>query len=110
MGTNARVLTAANFQMEVLNAAEPVLVDFWAPDCPPCRQITPLIEQLATENAGSAIVGKVDVNDYPQLATQYGVNSIPTLLFFKHGEAVQRIVGAGKPKSAIQSILDGLKA
>lgn len=110
MGANAKVLTAANFQAEVLNADEPVLVEFWAPDCPPCRQITPLIEQLAAEYAGSAVVGKVDINDHPQLAAQYSVTSIPTLLFFKHGEAVQRTVGAGKPKSAIQSILDGLKS
>jgi thioredoxin 1 len=109
MGANAKTLTTDNFQAEVLNAQEPVLVDFWAPICPPCRQIAPMIEQLAVENLGSASVGKVDVSDHPQLAVQYGITSIPTLLFFHEGQPVQKIVGTGKPKSAIQSILDELK-
>jgi thioredoxin 1 len=110
MGGNVRILTASNFDSEVLSAAGPVLVDFWSAACPPCRQIAPLIEQLASDNLGTAIVGKVDVYEHPRLAAQYGVGSVPTLLFFKAGQPVQRIVGAGRPKSALQSILDELKS
>ena len=69
--------TDSNFSNEVLEASEPVLVDFWAPWCGPCRQITPMIEELSSENVGSAKVGKVNIDDNPQIAQQYGVSSIP---------------------------------
>jgi thioredoxin 1 len=109
MGANVKEFTDGNFQTEVLSSSEPVLVDFWAPWCGPCRQIAPMIDQLAAENLGAVKVGKVNVDENPQLAVQYRVEAIPTLMFFKNGQPVQRIQGA-KPKSALQSILDEMKA
>ena len=76
-----------NFESEVLQANGPVLVDFWAPWCGPCRQIAPVIEQLAGENAGAIKIGKLNVDDAPNSAQSYGVSSIPTLMIFKDGEA-----------------------
>jgi thioredoxin 1 len=107
-GANVREITDTNFESEVLGATEPVLVDFWAPWCMPCRQIAPLIDQLADENAGSARVGKVNVDDSPQTAMKYGVQNIPTLIVFKNGQPVSRFVG-GKPKSQLQAALDEAK-
>lgn len=91
---NLTTLTDDNFKEEVLNADEPVLVDFWATWCGPCRQIAPIIEDLADEFAGRAKVGKLDVDDNPQIAQEYGVRSIPTLLFFEDGEVQEQLVGA----------------
>ncbi|GIW93486.1 MAG: thioredoxin [Pirellulaceae bacterium] len=99
--------TDANFSSEVLQSDVPVLVDFWAPWCGPCRQIAPTIEALAEENAGKVKVGKVNVDDNPQIAQQYGISSIPTLLFFKGGQVVQRFVGL-QPKSRLQETIDSL--
>ncbi len=98
-----------NFESEVLQSSEPVLVDFWAPWCGPCRQIAPLVEQLAGENAGSAKVLKLNVDDAPQSAQSYGVSSIPTLMVFKNGEVVDRFVGV-QPKTRLQDALDAAKA
>jgi thioredoxin 1 len=100
MAENANVttLTDDNFEDEVLNADEPVLVDFWATWCGPCRQIAPIIEDLADEFEGRAKVGKVDVDENPQVAQQYGVRSIPTLMFFKDGEMQEQLVGASGKK------------
>ena len=78
MAGNVREFTDSNFEAEVVKSAEPVLVDFWAPWCGPCRQLTPVIEQLATENAAGVKVGKLNIDDNPQAAQQYGVSSIPT--------------------------------
>ena len=108
MGANVKELTDANFQNEVLDSSEPVLVDFWAPWCGPCRQIAPMIDQLATENAGAVKIGKVNIDENPNLAMQYGVDAIPTLLFFKGGQPIQRVQGA-RPKSSLQTIIDELK-
>lgn len=91
---NITTLTDDNFKAEVLNADEPVLVDFWATWCGPCRQIAPIVEDLADEFAGRAKVGKLDVDENPQTAQEYGVRSIPTLLFFKDGEVQEQLVGA----------------
>lgn len=98
-----------NFETEVLQSSEPVLVDFWAPWCGPCRQIAPLVEQLAGENAGSAKVLKLNVDDAPRSAQNYGVSSIPTLMVFKNGEVVDRFVGV-QPKTRLQDAIDAAKA
>lgn len=95
---NVKTLTDDNFEDEVLNSEDPVLVDFWATWCGPCRQIAPIVEDLADEFEGRAKVGKVDVDENPQVAQQYGVRSIPTLLFFNDGEVQEQVVGASGKK------------
>ena len=99
----------SNFESEVINSSQPVLVDFWAPWCGPCRQIAPVIEQLAGENSGSIKVGKLNVDVAPGAAQSYGVSSIPTLMVFKNGEVVERFVGV-QPKARLQQALDAVKA
>ncbi|NQT11797.1 MAG: thioredoxin [Planctomycetes bacterium] len=102
---NVPELSESDFQTEVLEATEPVLVDFWAPWCGPCRMITPLVEELASENAGSLKVAKINIDDVPSIATKYGVSSIPTLMVFKDGEVIERFVGV-QPKNRLQSAID----
>ena len=97
-----------NFDAEVLQSSGPVLVDFWAPWCGPCRQIAPVIEQLAGENAGAIKIGKLNVDVAPNSAQSYGVSSIPTLMIFKHGEVVDRFVGV-QPKSKLQEAINAAK-
>jgi thioredoxin 1 len=97
-----------NFNAEVIESDKVVLVDFWAPWCGPCRQIAPVVEQLAGENAGSAKVVKVNVDDARESASSYGVSSIPTLMVFKSGEVVDRFVGV-QPKTRLQQALDAAK-
>ena len=101
-------LSDANFAQEVLQASQPVLVDFWAPWCGPCRQITPVIEQLADENEGSAKVLKVNIDENPQTAQDLNVMSIPTLIVFKDGQEARRFVGV-QSKSRLQDALDEVK-
>ncbi len=86
-------LTADNFENEVMKADIPVLVDFWAPWCGPCKMIAPIIDELASEQDGRVKIGKVNTDENAQLAGEYGVMSIPTLILFKNGEAVERLVG-----------------
>lgn len=104
---NVVTLTDDNFEEEVLNSDVPVLVDFWATWCGPCRQIAPIVEDLADEFEGRAKVGKVDVDENPQTAQQFGVRSIPTLLFFKNGEQQEQLVGASG-KKPLQDTLEEL--
>ena len=87
------VLTSDNFETEVIASDIPVLVDFWAPWCGPCKMLGPVISQIAEENEGKIKVGKVNVDDEEELAMQYGIQSIPTVLLFKGGVAVARTVG-----------------
>lgn len=90
----ALVITDANFEELVLNSKVPVLVDFWAEWCGPCRMVGPVVDELSKEYDGKAVVGKVDVDNNPKIATDYGIMSIPALLFFKDGKLVDKQVGA----------------
>jgi thioredoxin 1 len=97
--------TEATFATEVLQSDVPVLVDFWAEWCGPCRAIGPMLEQLATETAGQAKIVKVNVDEARGLASQFGVTSIPLLLFIKGGEVRDQVVGAGTPKDTLKAKL-----
>ena len=92
-----------NFQMEVLNSEKPVLMDFWAPWCGPCRMVSPILEEIAQERPDIKVV-KINVDEQPQLAAQFGIMSIPALMVVKEGKVVNQAVGA-RPKNAILSLL-----
>jgi thioredoxin 1 len=98
-------LSNANFQAEVIDSTVPVLVDFWAEWCGPCKAIGPLIEQLSEEVSGQAKVGKLNVDEARDLSVKYGVRSIPFLLFFKNGEVKDQIVGANVTKDQLKARL-----
>ena len=101
-------VTAANFEAEVLKSTTPVLIDFWAPWCGPCRMVAPSVEEMATQYAGKLKVGKLNVDDHPSVAQRYGITGIPALLFFEGGEVVDTVVGA-VPKSTLQKHVDGVR-
>jgi len=108
MAGNVIEFNDANFKTEVLQNTDPVLVDFWAPWCGPCRQIAPMVEQLAEEYQGSVKIGKLNIDDSPESPNSYGVSAIPTIMLFKGGQVVDRFVGV-QPKSRLQQALDAAK-
>jgi thioredoxin 1 len=100
-------ITDANFEELVMNADKPVVVDFWAEWCGPCRMIGPVIEEMATEYDGKAIIGKVNVDQNPGVSAKFGVRNIPTILFVKNGEIADKSVGA-VPKAQLTAKLDAI--
>ncbi len=102
---NILTLTSENFDQEVLKSPTPVLVDFWAEWCGPCKMVSPILDELATEYDGKVKIGKVNIDDHQGLATEYGIRAIPTLLLFKAGQVTDQIVGL-RSKRDFKSKLD----
>ncbi len=100
-------INESNFEELVVNSDKPVLLDFWATWCGPCRTIAPIIDELYSEYEGKAIIGKVDVDSNSAITAKYGIRNIPTLIFIKGGQAVDKLVGAAQ-KSAIKEKLDAI--
>lgn len=92
-GSNTLEFTEANFDAEVMSSDQPVLVDFWAPWCAPCRAVGPTVDAVADEHAGNAKVGKVNIDEHPAIAAKFGVQSIPTIIVVKNGEITDTFVG-----------------
>lgn len=98
-------LTDQNFEQEALNADKPVMIDFWAEWCGPCKTIAPVVDELSSDYEGKAVIAKVDVDNNPQIAAKFGIRNIPTILFLKNGEVVDKSVGAVS-KDVLQQKLD----
>ncbi len=107
MGDFSKNFNNDNFNSDVLESEKTVLVDFWAEWCGPCKTLTPVIEEIATENDGKYIIGKVNVDECPDIAAKYGIRSIPCLLYFKNGKVEKQTVGV-VDKSEIQSTLESI--
>jgi thioredoxin 1 len=102
--SSAASVTDASFEQEVLQSNQPVLVDFWAPWCGPCRMVAPIVDEIAKDFAGQIKVFKLNTDENPNIASQYGIRSIPTLMIFKGGEKVDTVVGA-VPKTTLSSTI-----
>ena len=103
---NVREFTDANFASEVLSASEPVLVDFWAEWCGPCRALAPVIDAVADELAGRARVGKVDTDNNREISMKYGITAIPTVIIFKGGQPVKKFVGIKKKDDLVAALTE----
>jgi len=104
MAANVLEINDNNFQQEVLQSDQPVLVDFWAPWCGPCKMLAPVIDEVADALAGKAKVGKLNTDESPSTATSYGINAIPTVLLFKDGEVVDRFMGIVPKEKLIEAV------
>ena len=107
MSGNTVDFKEVSFKEDVLDSSKPVLVDFWAEWCGPCKMLTPTIDEIATEYIDTAVVGKLNVDENPNIAAEYGIRSIPSLLFFHNGEVKKQITGV-VPKSNIEEILNNI--
>mgnify|MGYP001262329387 CR=1 FL=1 len=107
--SNIVTLTSENFSSEVLNSTSPILVDFWAQWCGPCKMLAPILDDLAQEFDGKVRIGKVDIDQYQDLAGQYGIRAIPTLLVFKNGQVVEQMQGL-RSKKDLKAALERLSA
>jgi thioredoxin 1 len=107
MGAATKTVTDATFDAEVLGSDTPVLVDFWAEWCGPCKMVAPVLEEIAAENSGKIVIAKVNIDENPEIARRYQIMSIPTMSVFAKGEVVKSIVGA-KPKAALLRDLEGI--
>jgi thioredoxin 1 len=107
MSENIMVVNQNSFQKNVLDSQKPVLVDFWAPWCGPCRAVAPIVEELAKEYDGKAEFAKVNVDEAPMVASQYGIMSIPTVIVFKDGKPAEQIIGY-RPKNDFKKVLDNV--
>ena len=107
MSLSTQSVTDKSFETDVINSSLPVLVDFWAEWCGPCRMVAPIVQELSEDYAGRLVVGKVDVDSNPGIASKFGIRNIPTILFFKDGAVVDKHVGAA-PKSTLSTKVEGI--